>query len=288
MSMELDEQLRNKYGLSYHISYALEAERRVGLRGKRVLEIGGSLPRDFVLGDLGAARWVAIEELSYYREIKDKKSGSESGVLSSAARDDDITTVDAVKNIDNLGDYSVVFGRVEGISEAFFNQFDVAFSIAAFEHIDRFPAALARMYDALAPGGKLFTMFSPIWSGFNGHHLHGVTDKNGKVYDAGNVPIPPWGHLLMRPPELYQHLLSHMDADTAAEIVYHVYNSPSINRLFTEDYYDYFRLSPFTVDTFLATFPVTVPDEALALLRERCPKYANFANAGILAVLTKP
>ncbi len=61
--------LKEKYGLTYHVPYALEAEKRIGLRGKRVLEVGGTLPRDLVLGELGVAQWVGIEYLGYYDDI---------------------------------------------------------------------------------------------------------------------------------------------------------------------------------------------------------------------------
>ena len=39
--------------------------------------------------------------------------------------------------------------------------FDRIFSIASFEHVHTLGLALEKMHAALAPGGKLFTMFSP-------------------------------------------------------------------------------------------------------------------------------
>jgi hypothetical protein len=49
--------------------YALDADKMIGLRGKRVLEVGGTLFRAFVLADLGAARWIGVECLRYYDDI---------------------------------------------------------------------------------------------------------------------------------------------------------------------------------------------------------------------------
>lgn len=39
---------QQRYGLSYHVPHALDAAEMVGLRDKVVIEIGGSLPEDFV------------------------------------------------------------------------------------------------------------------------------------------------------------------------------------------------------------------------------------------------
>lgn len=270
------ERIKKKYDLDYHIPFAMTAQEKVDLRGKRILEIGGSLPREFVIGMLGAERWIAIEELGYYDEVHSKIERER------------IFTMDEVRDVDALGDYAVVSGRAERLADPFFERFDVVFSIAAFEHIDRFPMALSRMHRALKPGGRLFSMYSPIWSAYNGHHLHGVTDKQGRTFSFGNLPIPPWGHLFMRPPQMYRHLLAHTDPDAAAEIVYHVYNSPSINRLFTEDYVDYFVGSAFKVDEIAAIFFAQVPDETQQRLQALYPGYKHFGNNGLMAVLTRP
>ena len=273
-SLDMDA-LKKKYNLSYHIDFALTAQQYVGLRGKKDLEIGGSLPRGLVLDDLGAEKWVASEELSYYSEIRAdiKKEG--------------FVNLEDVDNIEILGSYAVVSGRAEQLTDAFSEGFDVVFSIAAFEHIDRLPLALSRMHRVLKPGGRLFTMFSPIWSAHDGHHLHGVVDKQGNEFSFGKSPIPPWGHLLLRPPQLYTHLLAHTDEEAAAEIVYHVYNSPSINRLFTEDYAEYFQKSPFQVDTIAAIFLKPPPEDVQKRLEALFPGRQRFDNNGILAVLTR-
>jgi hypothetical protein len=131
-------------------------------------------------------------------------------------------------------------------------------------------------------------MFSPIWSAHDGHHLHGVTDKKGNVFSFSNSPIPPWGHLFMRPPEMYQHLLAHTDEEAASEIVYHVYNSPAINRLFTEDYAAYFQQSPFEIDRLEATYQANISEEGNNLLKTLYPGREHFNNNGILAILARP
>jgi SAM-dependent methyltransferase len=240
-----------------------------------VLEIGGSLPRDFVIGDLKAEQWIALEEMDYYNDISNPFDKS------------NIIELDAVENASDLGDYAVVSGRAEKLTPAFYEKFDVICSIAAFEHIDRMPIALSRMYHSLKPGGRLFTMFSPIWSSRDGHHLHGVTDKKGNTFSFANSPIPPWGHLLMRPPQMYNHLLSYTDEEAAAEIVFNVYNSSAINRLFTEEYVKYFEMSPFEIETLVATFSNPPPEDIQQRLEVLYPERKRFDNAGLLVVLTR-
>ncbi|MFI3155836.1 MAG: hypothetical protein QX199_06740, partial [Methylococcaceae bacterium] len=60
--------LEEKYGLSYHVNYANYDEQLVSLNGKRILEVVGSLPRDFVFQELGVAQWLALEEIDYWDE----------------------------------------------------------------------------------------------------------------------------------------------------------------------------------------------------------------------------
>jgi hypothetical protein len=60
--------LQARHGLSYQIPFCEHAEALVGLRGKKVLEVGGSLPASLVLETYGAEQWVAVEESDYWTE----------------------------------------------------------------------------------------------------------------------------------------------------------------------------------------------------------------------------
>lgn len=279
--------LQTAFGLSYHIPYALSAEALVGLKGKDVLEVGGSLPARFVLEELGVRRWVSIEEMDYWREST--ATGHQQGTPPVVTPNIPVTEV---KAIDSLGSHAVLHGRIENLPPSLHGQFDVIFSIAAFEHIDRMPQALKAMFQALRPDGAVFTMYSPIWSSHDGHHLPKIADSHGNLFDFSNSPIPRWGHLTMRPPELYRYLLDHTDAVAAGEIVYYVYHSPHINRLFTEDYITFFQQSSFSIDKLQLTFPFQGPAElvqrAQKTLEGMYPGRKNFMNNGILAVLRKP
>ena len=278
------EELKARYGLDYHVLHALTAQRKVGLKGKRVLEAGGSLPAGFVFDELGAKQWIGIEEPIWWPEASVHSTVMEE----KRARTDDVRRLSDVTDAVELGDYEILAGAVETLPSALFGQFDVVFSIAAFQHFLRLPAALDRMFQALRPGGRLFTMLSPIWSGHNGHHLLKIVDKSGVTMDFHSSPIPPWGHLLMRPPELYRHLLRSTDVETAQGIVYLVYHSSHINRLFTEDYVLFFNDSSFEVEEFTGTSAVKMDAEVQKRLEELYPGRRHFANNGIQAVLRRP
>jgi len=275
------EQLQTKHGLTYHVPYAFEAESSVGLRGKRVLEVGGSLPPAFVLDDLDVAQWVAIEEMEYWEGLPEGPAGTR-------PKTTPCRRLGEVHGSALPARYEILNGGVEDLPHALEGKFDIVFSIAAFEHLLRMPVALDRMFAALRPGGRLFTMFSPIWSSHNGHHLPRLVDKAGKTFGFGQSPIPPWGHLLMRPAQLMKYLSECTDAATAAQMVHFVFHAQHINRLFTEDFAEFFVASRFHVDTLIPTFTVEMPPEIQANLMRLFPGRTHFSNNGLMAVLSKP
>ena len=121
-----------------------------------------------------------------------------------------------------------------------------------------------------------------------GHHLWGVTDKAGKTYYIESSPILKWGHLLMRPHEMHRYLLDHTDFETADEIVYHVYHSEILNRLFFEDYEAYFAQSKFEKIEISKFMPDVKPDpETQQRLEHLHPGRKDFSTTGILVVAEK-
>ncbi|MHC4885059.1 MAG: class I SAM-dependent methyltransferase [Planctomycetota bacterium] len=277
------ERWKAELGLTYHVPYAVEGCNRVGIEGKDVLEIGGRLPKSFVFEGLKARSWTAIEAPDYMPNLGSDSAtaqigGEEGGIDISVAPDD--FSLDP-------GDYNFFHYAAEDMPSSLDARFDVIFSIACFEHVHDLGRALEAMYRVLKPGGKLFSMFSPIWSSPRGHHIPEMTDEKGRVFTFNQCPIPDWGHLLMRPPELYAHLCGHTDKNTAAKMVYYTYHAPVINRYFTEDYFRFFQDSPFEVEEGLLTFQVPIPDKFNDELKRRYCHSQHFANQGILAVLKK-
>ncbi|MBF0333769.1 MAG: methyltransferase domain-containing protein [Alphaproteobacteria bacterium] len=270
--------LRKKYedsDLSYHITFLGNADQEVGVSGRTVLEVGGCLPPELVFGDFGAKRWIGVIEPEYYKETKTTFSSQAVQVV----------PIEQVKSLDDLGRHAVLLGRIEQLGPGFAEQFDMVFSVAAFEHITRLGLALDRIRMALRrDGGVLFTIFSPIWSAHDGHHLPEIVDSTGCRIDFGPA-IPPWGHLLMRPAEMFWYLRRQADAETAAEVCYYIYNSPQINRLFTEDYVG---LVAQDFDGLLEPlFPCEISAETQSRLETLYPGRTNFANNGIRMILRR-
>ena len=189
---------------------------------------------------------------------------------------------DDYANIDKR--YRFFIGNIEKLPEKFHSKFDLIFSINCFEHIQRLPESLDKMYKALRVGGKLITIFAPIWSAFNGHHLPRITDKSSKTYNHDNSPIPPWGHLIMASPQMFKYLSGHVDKETAAKMVYYIYQSPFINRLFFEDYKQYFEKSDFEIERLEAAFPVKIKPDMQSTLDKIFSHNKQFANRGILFI----
>lgn len=275
--------LQEEFNLSYHIEYASFAEQTVGFKGKRVLEVGGSLPSRLVLEELGAAQWTALEEMDYWAETL-----STGHVLGTPplAQDKKIKFTDADPALSSKN-HNIYYGRIEELPPKMENQFDLVFSIAAFEHIARLPLALDKMQQALVPGGKLFAMFAPVWSSYNGHHLPEIEDAAGNHWSFGNSPVPPWGHLLFSPTAMMDLLLQKCDRKTAQEIVYFLYHSPHINRFFADDYLDMAKKSGFIIEQAKPIFEMAVPELVQKQLQAQYPGRTDFGHSGILLVLQK-
>ena len=277
------EECKSKFKLSYHIYYAKTCQDLVSFADKDVLEVGGSLPPEFVFDYLGVKTWTGVETPDYEKSLAEIGGLTHQGTI--------------IRNIDQISDlsfkhkqnqrYNFYLDNIENLPETYYCQYDLIFSIATFEHIHKLPQALDKMFFALKPGGKLFTIFCPIWSAHDGHHLPEMTDKQGNNYNFANSPIPPWGHLLMTRGEMAKYLYQKIDKETADQMIYYVYQSNHINRYFTEDYFKAFELSLFTINKLELIFPLNINNSIEEQLKILYPKNNHFANNGILAILEK-
>ncbi len=274
------EELKSRFGLSYHLPYLYNGEKTVGLAGQRVLEVGGSLQKELVLDELGAEKWWAIEDFDYWTSLPKDGGGTRPKEVPAKLLKE-VTTDDLQES------HQILLGKIEEMPKVLEGKFTRIFSIACFEHIHRLGLALERMHAALEPGGKLFTMFSPIWSAYEGHHIPDITDANGRHWTKSDAPLPSWSHLLMSPPQMEQYLRNKVDRKSASELVYHIYHNPHINRFMTEDYIRYFQQSPFEIEKIIPSFPVPMDEKIQKQLESRHPGYKHFSNCGIAAILRK-
>lgn len=267
------------FHLSGQLDLLLEIRRLFSLTGKVVLEIGGSnLPKPFIRDILKAKKWVSVDRVYPQNRTLWPLQYNQASIIPIAP---DV-------EFEALGDFTILDGSIEFLPRSFAERFDAVVSIDAFEHIHKFATMLDRAYTALRPGGRLVAMYSPIWPSHFGHHLWGVTDKAGRTYYIESSPIPPWGHLLMRPHEMYKYLLDHTDAETADEIVCQVYHGDNLNRLFVEDYEAYFQSSQFAAYSIRSFVPDVAPAPELQRELERLhPGRKQFSKIGIQACCEK-
>jgi SAM-dependent methyltransferase len=223
-------ELKEAFKLTYHIDCLERAARAGHLRGARVLEVGGALPRDVVMGHYGAAAWTAVDNRSAYSSVLGgTRVGARTEVL-------DARSLPAAE-----GGYVSYDGDASSLPPSFAGAYDVVFSLATFEHIADLGAALRHIGAALRPGGLLLAQVGPIWSGWRGHHvfpghLGSDADKTDDLLDH----MVPWQHLIMQPGDMQAWLTTRYGAAYAENAVGWIYESPRLNRLFYEDYVELF------------------------------------------------
>ena len=253
---------QQEFKLSYHINYLEVCRQRISLQGLDVLEVGGAMPASLVIDHLGCNSWTGVEAPGYDEEL---------GVANQFHRN----AGDRDQQQLHQGRYRHIYRNIEDIENDHFGQYDLIFSIACFEHIARLPFALEVMHRCLKPGGKLFTMHSPIWSAFDGHHLPiGIPERFDCDDPARQQLFAPWGHLLQTRKQTYGDFLKRFDRDFAEQIIYYTYNSSHINRYFSEDYLTAFRASSFAVVEHQITFTCSPIPSVQQALEQRHPGYA--------------
>jgi hypothetical protein len=70
LTQEQIQECKSKFNLSYHVNYAHICQQLVGFEKKDVLEVGGSLPSDFVFNYLSVKSWTGIETPDYEKALK--------------------------------------------------------------------------------------------------------------------------------------------------------------------------------------------------------------------------
>ena len=158
------------HNLQYQYRELILLHARTDLRGKSLLEIGGSLPNDLLFEHLGVDSYVNIESPDYI----EMKSGSTQS-----------------SQYENRESRQTIFCNAEEIDKNIkLESIDSIFSVACFEHIYDLQAALEACHKCSKRGGSLYSYFAPIYS-----HLalgdHGVIPQHEKF------PEKPIGlHLL--------------------------------------------------------------------------------------------
>ena len=211
---------------------------RVQLAGATVAELGGAFPLE-MLGEADVKRWYSIDP--------NRPAG-----VSECGRRHVLT---APGESIPLPDRSV----------------DAVFSCNALQFID-VDRAFREVERVLRPGGVAYAHFGPIWSGPDGHQLEYVTHEGRPLRFWEDTYLPAWSHLEYDRAELLALLQSGLESELAALLVWHVHDSPTINRLFFEDYIRLAEASGLVIEAVATSseldYEIQPPRFDAALLRE--------------------
>ena len=201
-----------------HRKYLNVADATIGLRGKNVLEVGGCSPPALVRGHEPLA-WTAVNLNS--REVNEvNDQARELSLTGYSAHYQDIALFEPESSYDRI------------------------YSINSFEHIKNLTGAFDKMYQALRPGGLLYTLFGPIWSSDVGHHLSLSTD-NGTIHFGDGV-LEPWEHLTSTPEAIGAKLQARYGKSVADRAVEFIYTYPDLNRVYEHQYLEVLAKSKFS------------------------------------------
>lgn len=226
-------------------------ERVFDISGKDVLEIGGSLPPEFIAA-AGTASWTSLD-LKVEQEVHSPGYRLLQGDANSLPLPD--------------------------------GSCDLVFSSSAFEHMEDLPGVLSEAARVLRPGGVLYSDFGPIWSSAAGHHLRG--GAQAALVRAGLWPLEPWSHLTLTRRQMGQFLTDRLEAVDKRTVERWLYRRTTLNRLFFEDYIHFFHASPLTVRRIIfKTGPAPDP-QILEQLQRRQPGRTGFEVNGFRIVLRK-
>jgi hypothetical protein len=280
--------LGDRFGArDFHLNALEFFDDKIGIAGKRVLELAGSdLPREIVLETFGAASWTCIDDpggrfLEHQKKQKPKLSkhyDTEKFILIEQA-DPSLVSLD----------YLVLLGDAASLPAWLYGKFDLILSIAGFEHIQNLPKAVDDAHMALTDLGRLGADFGPIWSSVSGHHINNFVDRAGNRVDWNlkTCPIPPWGHLLFEKDELGELLREYIGENNVPSALNMIYGNGSINHLFSQDYFNIFVNSKFNSFSWFKYWSRKPDQEIQERLEKLYPGRTEFSQASVRVILQR-
>lgn len=253
------------YQLSYQFRELILLHARVNLRGKSLLEIGGSLPNQLLFEHLGVSSYINIESPDYI----DAQKGSTYS--------------------ERHGEHErrkTIYCNAEEVHQRIAHEsIDHIFSVACFEHIYDLPTALEACHACSTRGGTLYSYFAPIYSRIDDGD-HGVIPENDKF------PKKPIGlHLLSTIDQRKQLIQAGItDPKEIQDFLGKVNFNRIPNRLLYEDYERICTESPYCVlelDRQEAYNLSKVHTEHVKAVRESNPNIKNMIALGFGVHLMK-
>jgi len=258
--------LGKSFNLDYQFYQFFIFHAMFDLRGKTILEVGGSLPNNMLFNLFEIKEYINNESPDYIE--------AESGESYSSKHGEHANRKTIIANAEDI-DKQLPKDSVDAI-----------FSVACFEHIYDLPAALRASHAITKPGGVLYSFFAPIYSYLTDGH-HGVIPQHERFAET------PWGLHLMSAadqraflqengivhPKEIQNFLGSVNFDRVP------------NRLLYEDYSKILTESPYYVvrlEDVAANYNISkrFPTET-ARTRKSNPSIGNIHSQGFRVILQK-
>ena len=213
---------RQLHNLGYQYEELIKCHARCDLRGKSILEIGGSLPNDLLFEHLGIKSYINIESPDYIEAQSCSSYSSKHG--------------------EHERRQTIICNAEEVDKKVIPESIDSIFSVACFEHIYDLPSALESCYTCSKKGGTLYSFFAPIYSRIDTGD-HGVIPRHEKF------PAKPIGLHLLSPEDQRKKLINAgiTDPKEIQDFLGRVNFNRIPNRLLYEDYEKICTESPYTV-----------------------------------------
>jgi SAM-dependent methyltransferase len=258
--------LGNTYGLNYQFWQFFVFHAIANVKGKTLLEIGGSLPNDMLFDLFGVGSYINTESPDYI--------SAESGESYTAKHGNHEKRRTIFRNAEEL--------EVDLPRESI----DLIFSVACFEHIYDLESALRSCHAVQQKGGLLYSFFAPIYSYLTDGH-HGVIPSHSKFNET------PWGlHLLSHEDQRkYLQTSGITDPKEIQEFLGAMNFDRIPNRLYYEDYARILVESPYYVvrlDNVAPNYNISkkYPSE-VARVRDSNLKIRNLNTQGFRVLLQK-
>lgn len=265
----------NDYSISpdYHLAILSYIDQNFGLKGKRVLELGGSnIPREILLDDFSVKQYVGIDYIeSWWPDPNHKREV--------------INSLDDLRNVFSADEAYLLFsGSVDDLPDDFLaNQFDIVISFSSVEHFGNMSLMLKKACNILSEGGYYFASSEPIWSSGKGHHFWISNDYNFHVTDDFD-----FAHLLYTKHEFLENF---KQKEQIEKVAYQIYDWNGINRSFYKEIEDAVFSSNFSkkdLYSFIIKDPsAEVLDKLCKKYKDKIKSYKDFSTQGIQWVLKK-
>jgi SAM-dependent methyltransferase len=236
------------------------------LKGKKILEIGGSLPNSMLFDLFQVGKYINNESPDYIE--------AESGESYSSKHGDHCNRKTIIANAEDIDQILPC------------NSVDAIFSVACFEHIYDLSSALRASHAVTKPGGVLYSFFAPIYSYLTDGH-HGVIPQHERFAET------PWGLHLMSSKD--QRIFLQENGITHPKEIQDFLGKVNFdrvpNRLLYEDYSRILTESPYFVvrlDDVAANYNISKRFQVeTAMVRRSNPSIGNIHSQGFRVILQK-